>query len=133
MNQAPIPAVVAVIPCNDLDGAEAWWSRLGFSRSSDRTYDGYRILSDDAGLHVHLTEAVAGWVVPGRNPFGVYVYTPRVEACAALMVDAIIGPSRRPEHKPWGMYEIALNGPDDLLVRMGWPSHLLSRDTVEQP
>jgi hypothetical protein len=30
------------------------------------------------------------------------------------------------EHKPWGMYEFALNGPDDLLVRVGWPSRLMT-------
>ncbi len=125
MNHSSLPAVVAVIPCKDLDVAEAWWTRLGFTRPSDQAYDGYRILSDDAGLRVHLTDAVAEWLVPGRNPFGVYIYTPRVEACAATMIDAIIGPSRKPEHQPWGMYEIALNGPDDLLVRIGWPSCLL--------
>jgi hypothetical protein len=28
----------------------------------------------------------------------------------------------RPAAKPWGMYEFALNRPDDTLVRVGWPS-----------
>jgi len=91
------------------------------------------MLSDDAGLRIHLTDAVEGWVVPGRNPFGVYIYTPRGAAWAAIMADAILGPSREPEHKPWGMYEIALNGPDDLLVRVGWPSRLMSEGNTEQP
>jgi hypothetical protein len=30
-----------------------------------------------------------------------------------------IGP---PEDKAWGMYEFALNGPDETLVRVGWPT-----------
>ena len=30
-----------------------------------------------------------------------------------------------PEHKPWGMYEFALSDPDETLVRVGWPSHLI--------
>jgi hypothetical protein len=29
-----------------------------------------------------------------------------------------------PEHKPWGMYEFSLSGPDETLVRVGWPSRL---------
>jgi hypothetical protein len=32
-----------------------------------------------------------------------------------------------PEDKPWGMYEFALNGPDETLVRVGWPTRLRSR------
>jgi hypothetical protein len=124
MTDTQIPAVVAVIPCNDLNTSENWWARLGFVRPADQVYDDYRMLSDQAGASVHLTRAVEGWVVPGRNPFGVYIYTPRVSALAEAMADAAIG-SGTPEHKPWGMYELALNGPDDLLVRIGWPSRLL--------
>jgi hypothetical protein len=48
-----------------------------------------------------------------------------VAALGKLMSEAIIEPSRAPEHKPWGMYEFSLNGPDDLLVRIGWPSRLI--------
>ncbi|NHN84012.1 glyoxalase [Acetobacter musti] len=120
----PVPSVVAILPCNDLDAAEAWWNRLGFRRPVSRDDDDYRVLSDDVGASVHLTKTVEGWVVPGRNPFGVYICTPRVDELARAAEDAVVGPSRRPEHKPWGMYEIALNGPDDLLVRIGWPSRL---------
>jgi len=32
------------------------------------------------------------------------------------------------EHKPWGMYEVSLDAPDGLLVRVGWPSRLLSSE-----
>jgi len=120
-----LPRVTAVIPCNDLDAAEAWWNRLGFTRPADQNYDNYRMLGDGAGGEVHLNLAVEGWVVPGRNPFGVYIYTPRVDAIAATMRDDILEREKSPTHKEWGMYEFALNGPDDLLVRIGWPSRLI--------
>lgn len=121
------PGLTAIVPCNDLDAAEAWWNRLGFSRPADQGYDDYRMLSDDDGSDIHLTGAVEGWVVPGRNAFGVYLYTPRVDALAAMMRGEIIEREKAPTHKPWGMYEFALNGPDDLLVRVGWPSRLIAK------
>ena len=34
--------------------------------------------------------------------------------------ETIVGP----QDTPWGMYEFALNGPDHVLVRVGWPSRL---------
>ena len=119
-----LPRAVAIAPCIDLDAAEAWWQRLGFTRPADQGFNDYRMLADEAGAEVHLNRATPGWLVPGRNPFGIYVYTPRVDAVAETMHDAIIGTKRAAEHKPWGMYELALNGPDDLLVRVGWPSRL---------
>ena len=114
-----------IIPCNDPDAAEAWWNRLGFRRPEGQDYGDYRMLSDGAGCEVHLTRAVEGWVTPGRNPFGVYVYTRRVDTIAEAMREAVIEPGKAPEHKAWGMYEVSLNGPDDLLVRVGWPSRLI--------
>jgi hypothetical protein len=116
------PRVSAILPCTDLDASERWWTRLGFTRPAEQRYDGYRMLANAAGAEVHLTQAVPGWLVPGRNPFGVYVYTERVDALAAEMRDGIIEEAKAPEHKPWGTYEFALNGPDDVLVRVGWPS-----------
>lgn len=121
----PTTIATAIVPCNDLDVAEAWWNRLGFTRPAGQGYDEYRMLSDGFGGEVHLNRAVDGWVVPGRNPFGIYLYTDRVDALAAAMRDGIIEPGKAPEHKPWGMYEFALNGPDDLLVRVGCPSGLV--------
>jgi len=115
-----------IIPCNDIDAAERWWNRLGFSRAADQDYGDYRMLSDGHGSEVHLQPAPAGWLVPGKNPFGIYIYTTRVDELAGLARDAIIGPARAPEHKSWGMYEFALNGPDELLVRVGWPSRLMA-------
>jgi hypothetical protein len=117
--------VTAIIPCNDIDAAEAWWNRLGFTRPADQDWGDYRMLDDGEGGEVHLTAAVEGWVVPGRNAFGVYIYTDRVDALAETMRGAIIETEKAPTHKEWGMYEFALNGPDDLLVRIGWPSRLM--------
>lgn len=120
-----LPRLTAIVPCNDLDAAEAWWNRLGFTRPADQGFDDYRMLSDGEGGEVHLQPAVEGWLVPGRNPFGLYLYTPAVDALATRMRGEIIERERTPTHKEWGMYEFALNGPDDLLVRVGWPSRLV--------
>ena len=120
-----LPRLVAIVPCNDLNAAETWWNRLGFYRPVDQHWADYRMLTDTAGGEVHLQPAVPGWLEAGRNPFGVYLYTPRVDAVAAAMRDTIIEPEKAATHKPWGMYEFALNGPDDLLVRVGWPSRLM--------
>jgi hypothetical protein len=131
-------SAVAIIPCNDVNAAEQWWKRLGFSCPDGGDHGDYRMLSDGAGAEVHLQPAVEGWVVPGRNPFGVYLYTPRVDELAGIARDMIIESGKvpehkrpkhkAPEHKPWGMYEFALNGPDDLLIRIGWPSRLQHKD-----
>ena len=127
MTAAPdiVPTATAIIPCNDVDAAEAWWNRLGFTRPADQGYDDYRMLSDDHGAAVHLGRAVEGWLVPGRNPFGIYLYRPDVDALAVRVAGEIIE-REGPSDKPWGMYEFALNGPDDLLVRIGWPTRLRS-------
>jgi hypothetical protein len=85
------------------------------------------MLGNGEGGEVHLNEAVEGWVVPGRNPFGVYLYTPDVDRLAAIVRDDIIEREKAPTHKEWGMYEFALNGPDDLLVRIGWPTRLIGQ------
>jgi len=125
MTDARTRNVTAIIPCNDVDAAEAWWNRLGFARPADQDWGDYRMLSDGEGGEVHLTGTPEGWVVPGRNPFGVYIYTDRVDVLAETMRETIIEREKAPTHKHWGMYEFALNGPDDLLVRIGWPSHLI--------
>ena len=124
---APSHALTAILPCNDLDASERFYRRLGFSRPDhDRPQDGsddtYRILSDGKGGQLHLTDAVEGWLIPGRNPFGLYLYTEQVDALAAEFANELIERSG-PEHKPWGMYEFSLSDPDETLVRVGWPSH----------
>jgi hypothetical protein len=116
-------SVAAIIPCNDIDAAERWWAQLGFDRAGDEAGGDYRMMSDGGGGEVHLRRAVEGWLVPGRNPFGLYLATSRVDDLARAAGGSIVG--GQPSHKPWGMYECALNGPDDLLVRVGWPSRLM--------
>lgn len=130
MTDAPQPGLTAILPCNDLDASEAFYNRLGFFQEEARRneHDGYRMLSDGKGGNLHLTDAVEGWLVPGRNPFGLYLYTADVDAVAQAMRDKIIEKEKRATHKPWGMYEFAMSDPDGTLVRVGWPSRLVSRD-----
>jgi len=112
-------AVVAIIPCNDIDASTRFYERLGLSVFSD--YGRYRILGDGKGWWLHLSsEAPEGWVVPGRNPNGLYLYLEDVDGLAAEISDLLGG--RRPGNKPWGMYELALSDPDGTLVRVGKPS-----------
>lgn len=122
-------SLTAILPCNNLDASEAFYKRLGFTRPaedrpSDPSEDTYRILSDGKGGHLHLTDAVKGWLIPGRNPFGLYLYTEKVDELAAGFAKEILGGKDGPEDKPWGMYEFALSDPDEALVRIGWPTRL---------
>jgi len=128
MSDSPQPRLTTILPCNDLDASEAFYNRLGFfqGEASRNEHDGYRMLSDGKGGHLHLNDAVEGWVVPGRNPFGLYLYTEDVDALAETMRDKIIEKEKRATHKPWGMYEFAMSDPDGTLVRVGWPSRLVA-------
>ncbi|GLR90100.1 VOC family protein [Bradyrhizobium iriomotense] len=125
---SPPHALTAILPCNDLDASERFYERLGFTRvDGDRPKDGdddYRILGDRKGGQLHLTRAVDGWLIRGRNPFGLYLYTEEVDVLAREFAGELTE-KRGPEHKPWGMYEFALSDPDETLVRIGWPSRLM--------
>ena len=126
----PTHTLTAILPCNDLDASEAFYNRLGFSRpDGDRPAPGeadtYRILSDSQGAALHLTDAVEGWLIPGRNPFGLYLYSEEVDRLAAAFKGEILEKAG-PSDKPWGMYEFALSDPDETLLRIGWPSRLRS-------
>ena len=112
--------LTAILPCNDLDAAEAFFTRLGFRREQG-SLDDYRMLSDGVGGFIHLNRAVEGWLKAGRNPFGLYLYREDVDGLARAFVGETIG---QPGDTPWGMYEFALNGPDETLVRVGWPTRL---------
>lgn len=114
--------LTAILPCTDLDRAQTFFERLGFIRD-DGSPDEYRMLSDGRGGHVHLNPAVEGWLEPNRNPFGLYLYREDVDELAAYFKEEIIE-KEGPTDKPWGMYEFALNGPDDALIRVGWPTRL---------
>ena len=70
--------LTAILPCNDLDAAEAFFSRLGFKRDPG-SLDEYRMLSDGLGGFIHLNRAVQGWLQAGRNPFGLYLYREDVD------------------------------------------------------
>lgn len=120
--------LTAILPCNDLDASEQFYNRLGFSRPSEArppagTPDTYRMLSDGKGGEIHLTDAVEGWLVPGQNPFGLYLYAEDVDELAARFPGEVLAGGKA-EDKPWGMYEFALSDPDETLVRVGWPSRL---------
>ena len=68
------------------------------------------VLADRWSLSANRCElhpAVEGWLVPGRNPFGLYLYAENVDELA--------------EDRPLGMYEFARSDPDKTLVRVGWP------------
>ncbi len=80
--------VAALLPRTDPDAAEAFLARLGFTRLSPGPDDN-RILADGRGGTVHLAWAVARWLVPGRNPFGLTLY--REDATAASAPKAIGG------------------------------------------
>jgi hypothetical protein len=80
------------------------------------------MLSNGKG-RLHLTAAVEGWLVPRRNPFGLYFYMEDVDFWATEFRGEIID-KNAPGNKPWGTYEFAVADPDETLVRVGWPSHL---------
>ena len=110
-----IQTLTAILPCNDLDASEAFYARLGFTRHGGD--DSYRLLSNGRGGELHLNAAVEGWLIPGRNPFGLYLQVENVDELAAKM-------GLSAEDKPWGMYEFAMSDPDETLVRVGWRSRL---------
>jgi catechol 2,3-dioxygenase-like lactoylglutathione lyase family enzyme len=129
-SSTPSGVLTAILPCNDLDASESFYRRLGFTRMQSYRPppgepDTYRLLSNGKGGYLHLTDAVEGWLVPGRNPFGLYLYLEDVDALATEFRNEILGKSASaPEDKPWGMYEFALSDPDETLVRVGWPTRL---------
>ena len=123
MTETPDVGAFAILPCNDLSAAVGFWERLGFTR--DGGDEGYIIMTG-WGCEVHLSRAGDGpWQVPANNPFGIYIGTPDVEAIAARLEDLIIRPGGVLRHREWGLYEVDIAGPDNLLVRVGWPSHLV--------
>lgn len=108
--------VIAIIPCNDLDASESFYNKLGFKRKG--WDEEYRIMFDGEGAEIHLTRAVKGWLTKGRNPFGIYYNTKRVEELAKNF-------GKKVEDEPWSMYEFSVSDPDETLVRVGWPSELM--------
>jgi hypothetical protein len=129
MSTAPSVGAFAIIPSNDLPAAVPFWERMGFLRTGgDFNY----MIFTGWGCEVHLTQAGAGpWRVPEEhNPFGVFIRTPDVDAIAARVDDLIIRPGGILRHREWGLYEVGINGPDGLLVRVGWPSRLIRGEST---
>ena len=123
MSEPPRVGAFAIIPCNDLPVAIPFWERLGFARMGGDA--GYVIMTG-WGCEVHLTQAGDDpWRVPEHNPFSIFIRTPDVEIIAARVNDLIIRPGGDRRHREWGMYEVGINGPEGLLVRIGWPSALM--------
>ena len=110
--------LTAILPCNDLDASQAFYERLGFKHVEHS--DDYRIMRDEHGGELHLAAAVAGWLIPGRNPFGLYLYTESVDELAAKL-------GAKPQEMPWGMYEFAISDPDETNLRIGWPTRLRAK------
>lgn len=115
MSDAPQQTMTAILACNDMARSRAFYERLGFKVDGD--WGDYIILSHPSGAGLHLNKAVEGWLIPGRNPFGVYFYIEDVDAVASIM-------GVQAKDREWGMYEAAFSDPDETLVRVGWPSRL---------
>lgn len=123
MSKPPDVGAFAIVPSNDLAIATQFWQLLGFAAvGGDDNY----IIMEGWDCEVHVTQAGADQRrVPEHNPFGIFIRTPHVDAIAARVDDLIIRPGGVLRHREWGLYEVGINGPDNLLVRVGWPSYLI--------
>lgn len=123
MNETPSPGAFAIVPCNDLEAALPFWEQMGFARTGGDP--NYVILTGwDCEVHLRRGDPPP-WDVPANNPFGVFIRTPHVDEIARLMDDRVARPGGVLRHREWGLYEVALGGPDNLLVRVGWPSEAI--------
>ena len=118
------PGAFAIVPCNDLEAALPFWEKMGFARTGgDANY--FILTGWECEVHLRRGDPPP-WDVPENNPFGVFIRTPHVDEIARLMDDHIVRPGGVLRHREWGFYEVAFGGPDNLLVRVGWPSDLVS-------
>jgi hypothetical protein len=123
MTETPAPGAFAIVPCNDLEAALPFWEQMGFARTGGDA--NYWILTGwDCEVHLRRGDPPP-WDVPANNPFGVFIRTPHVDEIAALMDDKVIRPGGVLRHREWGLYEVGLAGPDNLLVRVGWSTELV--------
>lgn len=118
-----VPRLTPIIPVNagEMDAAITFFTNLKFASPPVPSYPDYIILTHPSGIDVHLQPAVPGWLVPGQNPFGVYLYVTKeeVDRLAVVFEREIIGKVKSAKVQEWGMYEFALNGPSGCLVRVG--------------
>src|SRR3546814_11113988 len=123
MTDAPPHSIAAILPCTDLNASTAFYEKLGLSVVSD--HGSYRLLEDGKGWQLHLTnESPEGWLVPGQNPFGLYLYTDRVAEIAERMRDSILEREKVPTHTPGVRYEFELSDPASPAVAAALPRRL---------
>lgn len=107
--------IVAVLPVADVDRAEAWYGRLGFTAVG--TYAGYRILAaGDLRLHLATSDHE-----PGTSTTAVYLYVADAEAVHAAWAAVGARVLQAPEATPYGLVEFAAVDPDGNLWRVGSP------------
>ena len=125
MAHEPTTGAFAIVPSNDIKTALPFWLQMGFD-AYDTAGDGNFYILTGWGCEIHLRRGdPPPWDVPQNNPFGVFIRTPEVDKIAGLMDEYIIRPGGVLRHREWGLYEVGLAGPDNLLVRAGWPSELV--------
>lgn len=107
---------VAVVPVNDMTVSLAFYKLLGFVNDGSFLSDDYAILADGKGGELHLTLAPDGWLIPGKSPFGLYLYVEDVDGLAANLAGRLL---HKPRQTEWGAYEFAVSDPDENLVRVG--------------
>ena len=123
MRDTPTTGAFAIVPSNDIEAALPFWKQMGFACSGGDA--NYWILTGwDCELHLRRGDPPP-WDVPENNPFGVFIRTPNVDEIARRMDGYVIRPGGVLRHREWGLYEVGLGGPDNLLVRVGWPSELV--------
>lgn len=107
--------IVAILPVADVDRAEAWYGRLGFTVVS--SYDDYRILN--AGeLSLHLATSDHH---PAASTTAVYLYVGDADAVHQAWVAAGATIVQPPEATSYGLMEFAATDPDGNLWRIGAP------------
>jgi hypothetical protein len=123
MDNRPSTGAFAIVPCNDLETSLPFWKQMGFARTGG---DANYVILTGWDCEVHLRRGdPPPWDVPDNNPFGVFIRTPHVDEIARRMDDRVARPGGILRHREWGLYEVAIGGPDNLMVRVGWPSHLV--------
>jgi hypothetical protein len=92
-SKMPSHGLTAILPCNDLDASQAFYARLGFVCYA--VHENYRILEDRKGRHLHLNRAVEDWLVPGRNPFGLYLYAENIDNLPRISLEKLSAMDRK--------------------------------------
>lgn len=119
--------LVAVLPSADLDRAEQWYGRLGFSVVA--SYPGYRIL-EAGSVHLHLRHQHDA--DPTRSEAGVYLYLSGPDVLQQVQAGWAAAGARiiaAPEAQPYGLIEFATEDLDGNLWRVGAPIEPIDTST----